>query len=73
MKKYKVLFHDCNANCIGLDSVSVKIIEVLPLKGRVVCYLGCPGPSQVLDRRGCPPRGRELALGFPPGREPGWR
>lgn len=57
VKKYKVMFHNCNANCIGLDSISVKIIEVLPLKGCVVCYLECPWPSQVVDRWGCLPRG----------------
>lgn len=45
VKKYKVMSCNRNAN-FRVDSLSVNVLEVLPLEGHVVCYLGSLGPTR---------------------------
>lgn len=66
IKQYELVFHKFNANHILLDSISLKIIEVLVLKASCGVLLGVPlaHPGQV-DRRGYAAQGQsQLARAF---------
>lgn len=42
IEKYEVMFHKFNAHCILLDSISLKIVEVLSLTGSCGLLFGVP-------------------------------